>query len=570
MHKQISNSLPQFLRLVFVTASTLVAASSFSLCRAQQIDVPAQSVIRDNDRIVFVGDSNTGRGMNGGDRGWINLIGEGLAQTHPNGKPTVVALGGSGQGTSSWVGMEKESRTKNFGLDVPNVDVKTELDKPADVVVIMLGTNDVLSPYISNDADGFDRWEQDYKSLIVALRERVKPRIIAAATIIPQTEAIDSTKNIAIAEMNSRLAKLAEAENVLLLPTNEALWSALKTGRTLVPNFHILEDTVHVDNTGHFALAKGMLQGFGEPVAEKFIDTKYLAPVWKTLAPELPNLSYTLEALPTAGLTDDKESFKLHYCWTTALPGETPAKTAPKISLTLPAGWSTPTTTSTKSSGSFVVSGQADRLHNVFKLAAKDGDISRETIIDIPPPWILGRAQAPRDGWKADFSSFDPVAGHFAADDALIAGKGWGQPVEIAPNAPMSWGRWTPSIDYVGGSAPGSVDMSAVSYFGTFDAAYGMRWIYSDRDRTIQWKLGSQAFSGTDSYISVWLNGNSILAGQIGASTNKVMDAQLKKGWNPLVFKSNHLRWQWQFSFDLVETPEDDLSGLRFSIAPRP
>lgn len=48
------------------------------------------SAIKDNDRIVFLGDSITGQGTLGGKGAWLAMIGEGLSLTRPEAKPTLI------------------------------------------------------------------------------------------------------------------------------------------------------------------------------------------------------------------------------------------------------------------------------------------------------------------------------------------------------------------------------------------------------------------------------------------------------------------------------------------------
>ena len=554
----MQNPVFRLWQLALLCAIMLVAPS----CQAQQA-----SAIHDGDRIVFVGDSITGQGVNAGQNGWIRLIEAALKQSHAANAPTVVALGGSGQGVGTWIGTEKRSHDQNFKLDVPDVDVKETLDKPADVLVIMLGMNDVLSPYIRDDAAGTDKWAQNYRTLIAALRERLHPRVIGLATVTPCTEDADSPKNKAIAELNARLATIATAENALLLPANSSDWAMLKAGRTLRPDFHVTVDMVHPNPAGHVAIAQGMLQGLGEDAARQALDAKQLPSLWRAAAPALPALSYALEPLPTA-LDAPAQKFQLRYWWTTALPNETATKSSPKISFALPAGWSAEPSTLATPSGTFTLTGTPDHLHNLLSLQGTDGAVTRKIAIDIAPAWRVATANVRQIGWSADNSNFDPAKGHIDADDALSKGENWDKPVELAPNATLNWQRWTPTVNYLGGDKPGDMDFAGVSFFQNFEVGYGARWIYSDRDRSIQFKLDTKAI-GDNSHLSLWLNGNSVFEGQLGANKGKVVDAQLKKGWNALVFKSNHLRWQWQFSIEPVENPQDDWSDLRFSSVPQ-
>lgn len=564
-----SSDLPaRVLRRAILGAVAFALLGLTASCQAQQAapGAPA-SAIHDGDRIVFVGDSITGQGQNAG-QGWAHLLDETLRQSHAANPPTLVSLGGNGQGVGSWRDVEKRSREENFKLDVPDVNVKETLNKSADVLVIMLGMNDVLSPNLHETPADFDAWATDYRALIAALRARVHPRVLGLATIPLCTEDPDSPKNRVIAQLNERLIQVAKTEDGLLLPTNASLWQMLGNGRELRPDFHVTQDFVHPNEAGHIAIARGMQQGLGEPTT--LLQTKYLAPLWKNSAPALPALSYTLETVPGA-LDAPTQTYQINYRWTTALPGEDTAApaSAPTVSLKLPAGWSATPQKLTARAGSFTVSGTPDRAHNLLSLEATAGQNTRKTAIDIPARWLLGTANVHQIGWSADSSSFDAAKSHLPADDALVAGQGWGQPLQLAPDAPLQWALWTPSVNYLGGDRAGNVDFAAVRFFQVFEVGYGTRWIYSSRPRRVGLKLGTQAASD-NSHLSLWMNGQSLFAGHVGANQGKVVDAQLNQGWNQLVFKSNHLRWQWQFSIDLVETPEDDLSDLRFAtVAPQ-
>ena len=306
-------------QLSLAVAATFVASN----CRAQ---TPATSAIHDGDRVVFVGDSITGQGRNA-EGGWARLIEETLRQTHAAQPPILVSLGGSGQGAESWRGVEERSRNQNFKLDVPDVDVRDELRKPADVLVIMLGTNDVLSPYITDTPEGYDKWTANYRALIGALRERLHPRVVGLATIPLVTEDPNSPKNRAIAALNGRLTQIAVDEKALLLPVNASLWQTLQNGRALKPNFHVTGDFVHPNDAGHIAIAQGMLRGLGEPTT--LLQRQHLAPLWKNSAPALPALSYQMETVPGA-LDAARQTYKIHYDWTAALPGEAAPASAPQ------------------------------------------------------------------------------------------------------------------------------------------------------------------------------------------------------------------------------------------------
>ena len=131
-------------------------------------------------RVVFVGDSITGLSRNAA-AGWAHQMAWALEQSHPGCKPDLVSLGGSGQGVRSWLSVEQRSRGEAVTLDIPGVDVREALSRPADVLVIMLGMNDVLSPYVSEDEAALANWADGYRQLVASLRERLRPTTLALA-----------------------------------------------------------------------------------------------------------------------------------------------------------------------------------------------------------------------------------------------------------------------------------------------------------------------------------------------------------------------------------------------------
>lgn len=130
------------------------------------------SVLQPDDRIVFVGDSITMQGI----RGWCQLVDKSLTQAHPELGQTVVAIASSGQTVGSWINVEKQSREPPVIWKIPQaLDVGKALDKKADVLVIMLGMNDVLGPRVVDTEAGYTKWKESYRELIIALRQRCEP-----------------------------------------------------------------------------------------------------------------------------------------------------------------------------------------------------------------------------------------------------------------------------------------------------------------------------------------------------------------------------------------------------------
>jgi lysophospholipase L1-like esterase len=326
------------------------------------------SIIKDNDRIVFIGDSITGQGAKGGKGGWIAMIGEGLNLARPDAKPTLIGLGGSGSTVGAWLGHEKRSRNEPVALDVKEIDVGKTLDAGAEIVVVMLGMNDALSPSLKNEPADFDAWIIRYSELVGAIRARSHPRVIAVATVTPCTEDPASPKNLALAELNQRLVKLAQEKRFLLLPTNEASYEVQSMGRAHQPHFHITSDFVHPNAAGHMAIAVGMLRGLGEEtLAAKLIEQH--SALYRPAADKLPTLSYTL--VRAAGSPDDEtQRFIVQYQWTTS-------QTPPLVKPSVPKSWKANPESLTAHKGQFEFTGPLDHAENTIILTATNGAESR-------------------------------------------------------------------------------------------------------------------------------------------------------------------------------------------------
>ncbi len=236
---------------------------------------------QDNVRVVFVGDSITGQGGGWINTGFVFQISKALQEIYPDLQPELVPLGGSGSGVQSWLNHEKKSREEKRLLDIKKFELKENLSKPADILVIMLGMNDVLAPYVGEDETSLKKWQGDYLSLITALRARIHPKTIALATISMDTEDPESAKNLLIKKMNQLIRELADKHQFLTLPVNASVWDVLKQGRQINPRFHVTNDFVHPNLAGHIAVAAGMLNGLGESKAAAFLQNEVLNEVWQ-------------------------------------------------------------------------------------------------------------------------------------------------------------------------------------------------------------------------------------------------------------------------------------------------
>ena len=232
-------------------------------------------------RIVFIGDSITGQGGGWIGAGYVFQMRDALKATYPSATPELVPLGGSGMGVNAWLNLAKNVDGQKRDLDVKGVEVAAALSEPADVLVVMLGMNDVLAPYVNDSDESLDQWLAKYRELVGVLSERLRPKVIALATVTPQTEDASTPVNRVLARMNQRITALATELNVRVIPTNATYWDVLAKGRDTQANFTLAGDRIHPNSTGHMTVAMAMLNGLGEGKAAAWLHEDRLA---KTLA----------------------------------------------------------------------------------------------------------------------------------------------------------------------------------------------------------------------------------------------------------------------------------------------
>ena len=514
-----------------------------------------QYVPKNDERIIFVGDSITGLGENAKPWGWGHLIREALEATSPSTKSQVIMLGGSGHQVGSWRGIEKKSRTKRCVLDAKKFDVKTELNQGAPVLVIMLGMNDVLAPYMGDSQKSLDRWEENYKKLLDALKERVKPKRICLATVTMCTEDLNSRKNKLVDALNKKIHKLAKENNVIVAETAELYKDLFKTGRQNKPDFHITSDFVHPSAAGHKAIAIAMLQGLGKEKEAEYLKKKYYPKIIEKASKGKSGISY--ELIPETVDAVKPQTFKLNY-YAYNIKG------ADKLTVKaeLPKGWKAKPAKIKGSKGTFILTGNPDRLLNKVTLTGNLGAAKYTRQFDIPAPWLLAW-DIKQPAWHGQIN----VKGTLTdIDTAIESGTNFFKATHKKPEPPK-WQLYYPSFNYTGGFDPGSVDFASVSAEKAFEAGYGVRWIYSPKAREVEMKLSSRRMFAGKIFLTVWLNQAKVYQDELTKKKKKEdqVKVKLKKGWNTLVFKSNRRMWQWQNSINLTPIGSDSLDELKYS-----
>jgi len=503
-------------------------------------------------RIVFVGDSITGLSRNAS-YGFANQLEATFKAEKPGGDYEIISLGGSGQSVSSWLGIEKRSRAQPVHLDVKTLDVKEELSRPADIMVVMLGMNDVLAPYVNGSDAALDRWVEHYRSLIHALRERAGPGRFAICSITPCTEDLSGPKNLLIDQMNSRIRDLAEAEGLEYFATAESVRDVLSRGRKVKPDFHVTTDFVHPNRAGHLAIAQAMLRGIekGEDNVGQSL-RQQLDALLEEASQAAGGLSWEIESIKPE--SDGVFSFTIRYYWKSAEDS-----VAPQMSLTVPEGWRVTPEATAGVEGTFNITGRPEQLENRLVLSGKSGEDNRRAEITLPAPWLVA-AGLILPHWSRD--GFDHEAAITPIDWIIEAGENFVGDVEVGKGLKLTWQPLFSSVDYTGGDHPDSVDFAAITHAATFEAGYAVRQIRSERQREVMLEIGSRRFAG-ECHLTVWLNGE-LLYNDRTAKTE--VPARLVEGQNTLVFKASHRTWQWQVSVGVRGVDGDSLADLRYSL----
>ena len=500
-----------------------------------------------SDRIIFIGDSITAQGqLHSG--GWGKYVREAL-ESVGDAKSNAVLLGGSGHTIGSWTNVEKNSRTKDIYLDSKKLNIGKEIDKGAKVLVIMLGMNDVLGPYLDGSQKSVDNWGERYVALVNLFQSRVKAEQVCLATVTLCTEDFSSYKNTLVDMLNAKIKQIASENGYSVATTSDRYKEALTNGRKYLSNFHITGDYVHPNNDGHVSIALGMLEGLKKTKEAEYLRQKYYQNIGKRNVNGKSGISCeVVSSEPIAN--SEEQKYKIRYNL---------YNISKKLSVEvkLPEGWKTSQPTLKTNEGVFEVRGTPDQLLNKVTLTAKDGSNVYEKSIDIPAPWLI-QWGVKQPNWNREKPPVNGEVYNTEIDKALIAGS-------HLPKG--NWSIYNPSYNYTGRENPGSIDFAAKTVCKPFDGGYGARWIYSAKDRKAKLKLSSQIFAG-NIFLTVWIDKNKVYQDEITAKQRKTdqLEVSLKKGWNRLVFKSNRISWQWQQSVELLALDGDSLEDLRFSI----
>ncbi len=526
----------------------------------------ADSLLKPDDRIIFVGDSITAQAV-GGSQGYYHQFTNELHKAYPDARSEVIGLGFSGNTLFDWKdNLEVKSRTQSVPANTGGFDVQAAFAKHGDVVFILLGMNDILRPTMRDDEAVLQTWKAKLRELVKAIRARVTPREIVLCEITPLTEDPLSPKNRVRDRLTQLANELAEEEKCRTAATGASVFDAVTRCRKVRQDYHVIPDTVHPQQPlGHAAIARGMVAALQDDKLAAAFDARIAAEIAK-LAPAKPSVATWFKPQPGCPAERAEQTYWLTCFWNDGK--EATAPRVPTFSLELPDGWNVAESPVTGTEATFTLRGTPERLQTPVTVVAKAGEETVRQTVQIPAPWRVLCGPDNGGAWSAQ-RGYVPTNGVPFMEADLVAGKHFLEPFTDGQRT-YGWQVNTPCVDYTAGDDPNSVVPYSLTFGSQNDVLYAVRWVYSAKARPVQLQLSHRTFSATLGFV-VWINGERVMTADLNrGGKNKVAGAAaLKQGWNCLLVRNDHLQWQRQFACALLSEEGGMLDDLRYSAMPK-
>jgi lysophospholipase L1-like esterase len=527
----------------------------------------ADSLLKPNDRIIFVGDSITAQGV-GGAQGYFHQFTNELHKAYPASGNEVIGLGFSGNTLFDWKDtLEVKSRTQSVPANCGGFDVHTAFAKHGDIVFILLGMNDILRPTMRDDEAVLQTWKAKYRELVQAIRERVTPREIVLCEITPLTEDPLAPKNRVRDRLDQLAGELAKEEKCRVAATGASVFDAVVRCRKVRQDYHVIPDTVHPQQPlGHAAILRGMVAALQDDKLIAAFDAKISAEIAK-LAPAKPGVTTWFKPQPGCAADRAEQTYRLACFWNDGTDAK--AARVPTFSLEVPHGWTVVEGPVTKTETTFTVHGVPELLQTPVTITAKAGDETVRQTVQIPAPWRVVCGPDNGGAWTGQ-RTYQPTNSIPFMEAELVAGKHFLEPFNDGKKT-YGWQINTPCVDYTDGANPNAVVPYSLTFGSQNDVLYAVRWVYSAKARPVEIELTHRTFSATLGFV-VWINGERVLTADLNRSgKNKATGlAALRQGWNGLLVRNDHLQWQRQFACALRPvTANDTLDDLRYSLVPQ-
>ena len=533
---------------------TLLCAMSILagyVASAECSETPSSATLPPGGTLVVVGDSITVNAVSFS-YGFHHQLTNVFAKVCPDKSLKVASLGFCGYQVGTWLGVERQTRGgKPYMTHArPGWNVTEVLSNKVDVIAIFLGMNDILQPSVRDDDAALDKWKEDMRSLVKSLRDRTHAKGMILCTITPLTADRESPKNLVRERMSSRLRKLAAEENCAVAEFGDAVMGVIDDCRRDSSSFQPVPDFVHPRELGHIAMARELCHALGEGKCAELLSAHYAERLTVQHSREKANIAWRLRPL-TKTLSSEMCRYRIDWFW-----HDTPEKSAPadgvEIKASLPTGWTMAEMQAKGRAGHFVVCGKPEMLVNEVELSAEFPGGGAVEIVPISTPWLVSRPWDFDDVWQGQNWKTNAVLPRVALD--ALAGP---------------WSLVTPTYDYTGFIASGSLDPWQVFFGGGIDSFWAVRRVVSWKDRKVRAVFSHQTFSATLGF-AAFVNGYQVFADSLNRSGKKRVETMfdLKKGVNELRIRVDHADWQRQFSVDLLPCDGDDLADLRYTLTP--
>lgn len=456
--------------------------------------------IQAGDTVVFCGDSITCLGQMH-PWGYRHQLTNALAQVRGVTDVKVVNLGFCGNGVANWLDIERNSKTMKVQANdhsrvTPDETVGDTFAHKVDVLVLSLGMNDMLCPFIEDEPGQIAKWLNDYRQLVRNLRARTKPREFVVCSIQPLTNDRASAKNMLEAKLDAGIRRIAADEGVRFADYHGELLATLEKIRARNAHYQDTPDCVHPRELGNIAMSMAFLRALGDMDLVGYLEARQLLRLQATVPQETAaKISYRVFPRNPDDVTSKERTYDI--AWTRladGVQGRTTVKLVP------------------------------DKARNFVKVDCGE--------VMIPAPWRVS----------------EPLKPGARLEDVKV------------------WKTLCPTLDYVGGDDPGSVDYMQAWFGGKTDTFFATRRIYSAKPRALAFEMRTSAFSNTYAF-GVSLNGAEVWSdtlprGKTVTATRGVLN--LKAGWNELVIRTDHREWQRQFALALLPAAGDTLDDLRY------
>ena len=478
------------------------------------------------ERVIVIGDSITAQSNL--DWGYAPAVRKGLADAGVT-DVEFVSLGWSGQTVASWHDITERSYTdaKLHG-DRAHILFKTELDLGADTVLIFLGMNDVLCPYIVPTEEGYAKWKADYCKLIDLLRKRVptaKRFLLCPPTMLTENPYV--VKNLIMDRMGEVMREIAKEKNCEILDLRGEIKRFFMNARLQDNSFHFTPDCVHPRHDGHLVMAWTILRGIGQEEAAAKVYAQI--PQWLTDF-NAPGMSLFV--------LNSTEPRKMQ------IRGHLRGAEKKELEVICPEGWKLDEICEMPGDEFEIrLSGDPKELTSI--LTVKAGEIQRT--IKLNAPFYVSKFfdGKPFSGGAA----YKPEATCSELDDAILAGQ---DPLQAKVDGKaVPWVVYYPQADVTGYDLPNAVDFASVENGQQFQTAYIVRKITSPKAQAVKLNVNALSFS-TMAFPTIYVNGKKVYENCVSPRHRQAKDSveiALQPGENVISARVGHFMWQWAVEF---------------------